>query len=155
MEDLMRLVDIYNLAIKKGIDKDPRSAGEIQKEIGGRKKEYRKLKGVDRATYDTEKLRNPYADTRILYGDLFKDIKTVMVGIDMESNELLAADRLNERGAGIDLVMAHHPEGIAWASLYDVMHMQVNILKKFGIPLEVAEDQMKDRIDEVKRFLSP
>ncbi len=150
----MRLIDIYNLAIKKGIDKDPRSTSEIQKEISNKKREYRKLKGVDRSSYDTEKFHNPYADTRILYGDPFKVIKTIMVGIDMESNELLAADRLNERGAAIDLVMAHHPEGIAWSALYDVMHMQVLILKKFGIPLEVAEDQMKDRIDEVRRSVS-
>ncbi|MFA6078395.1 MAG: NGG1p interacting factor NIF3 [Candidatus Omnitrophota bacterium] len=151
----MRLIDIYNLAIKKGIDKDPRSAVVIQKAVSGKKKEYRKLKGVDKSSYDTERLRNPYADTRILFGDPSKDIKTIMVGIDMESNELLAADRLNERGAGVDLVMAHHPEGIAWSTLYDVMHMQADILEKFGIPVEVAEDQMKDRIGEVSRSLSP
>lgn len=151
----MRLIDIYRLAIEKGIDKDPRAKAKIKSILNNEKKEFRKLRGVDRETYDTERLKNPYSDTRILYGDPNKKIKTIMAGIDMESSELLAADRLNERGLRIDLVMAHHPEGGAWAGLYGVMEMQANILEKFGIPRDVAKDQLKERIDEVKRGLSP
>ena len=93
----MKLIDIYNLAIKKGIAKDPRSSREIKEALGKEKSIYRKLKGADKKAFDTERLRNPYADTRILYGAPGKDIKKIIVGIDMESPEIVAVDRLNER----------------------------------------------------------
>ena len=35
--------------------------------------------------------------------------------------EVLLADRLEEKGKKIDLIMAHHPEGKAMAGRYDVM----------------------------------
>ena len=152
----MKLIDIYELAIKKGIDKDPRSRSDIKKALSLAAKEYRKLKGVDKKAFDTERLKNPYADTRILYGNPKTDVKSVMIGIDMEAPEVLLADRLGETGRGsVDLVMAHHPEGVAWARLYDVMRLQVACLKKFGIPANIGEDLMKERTEEVARSLAP
>ena len=151
----MKLRDIYNLAVKKGIECDPRNRRQILEALNKERKEFRSLKGVDKRCYDRERLTNPYADTRILYGDPDTDIKTVMVGIDMESPELLTADRLNDRGAAIDLVMAHHPEGLAWAGLYDVMHMQAVTLGRMGISPEVGKDLLKERIEEVRRGVAP
>ncbi len=151
----MRLRDIYRFVIERGMAKDPRSIRAIKKGLGKEKAFFRKLKGADKSAYDRERLTNPYADTRVLHGELAKEVKTIMAGIDMESGEILAADRLNERGACIDLVMAHHPEGGAWASLYDVMRMQAAVLEKFGINSAVAEDLLKERIGEVERSLAP
>ena len=152
----MKLIDIYKLAIKKGIGKDPRNRREINEELGNARKEFRKSKGADRRAFDKERLTNPYADTRILYGDLNTNIRTVMVGIDMESPEILAAVRLNERmSEPIDLVIAHHPEGAAWARFYDVMRLQVAMLKKLGIPSEVGERLLKERMEEVQRAVAP
>jgi hypothetical protein len=151
----MKLIDIYRNAIKKGILKDPRSGPEIKKELNAARKNYKKLKGPDRIAFDTERFTNPYSDTRILYGDLQADIKTIMVGIDMEAPEILTADRLNDKGASIDLVMAHHPEGAAWANLYDVMKLQSAVFAKFGIPKEIGEAMMKDRMGEVERSVAP
>ena len=152
----MKLIDIYNLALKKGMEKDPRTKKEISEEIEKSRKEFRKLKGVDKKAFDKERLTNPYADTRILYGDSKKDVKTVIVGVDMEGPEILTADRLNEEyGKSIDLVMAHHPEGAAWARFYDVMHLQVAMLNKLGVKLEIAESLLKDRMGEVERAVSP
>lgn len=152
----MKLIDIYNLAVRKGVEKDPRTKAEIRKELAKVRKEFRKSKGVDKRAFDRERLKNPYADTRILYGDPKRDIKTLMVGIDMEAPEILAADMLNERGLeSIDLVMAHHPEGVAWSRFYDVMHIQVAMLKKLGISEEVAEHLLKERMGEVQRAVAP
>lgn len=151
----MKLIDIYRFVVKKGIEKDPRSRTEIAKQLSESRKEFRKLKGVDAKCYDKERFVNPYADTRILYGDPQTDIKTVMVGIDMEGPELLTADRLNEKGKDIDLVMAHHPEGTAYANFYDVMHLQENALAKLGIPLEVGKELLKERMGEVERAVAP
>ena len=152
----MKLRDIYNLAVKNGIAKDPRKKSEIREALDKARKEYRKLNGADKKAFDAERFKNPYSDTRILYGDPDKDIRTVMVGIDMEGPELLLADRLNQTDRqAIDLVMAHHPEGVAWAKLYDVMALQANVLNKFGIALKVGEDLLKERAEEVSRLLAP
>ncbi|MDP3790582.1 MAG: NGG1p interacting factor NIF3 [Candidatus Omnitrophota bacterium] len=151
----MKLIDIYRLAIKKGIEKDPRSKTQITKQLSEEKKYFRKLKGVDAKCYDKERLVNPYADTRILYGDPEKDIRTAIVGVDMEGPELLVADRLNEKGKDIDLVIAHHPEGTAYANFYDVMHLQENALAKLGIPLEIGKELLKERMGEVERAVAP
>ena len=147
----MKLIDIYNFVVKRGIEKDPRSRPEIGKALAEERKIFRKLKGIDKQCYDKERFSNPYADTRILCGDPQKDIKTIMIGVDMEGPELLTADRLNENGADIDLVMAHHPEGAAYANFYDVMHLQEAVLAKLGIPLEVGKEMLKERMGEVGR----
>ncbi len=151
----MKLIDIYNLAVKSGIAKDPRTAREIKEALNKTKTEFRKLKGVDKKAFDPERFRNPYADTRILYGDPELDVRSIMVGIDMEGPEILTAAKLNEEGQSVDLVMAHHPEGSAWARFYDVMYLQVAMLKKMGIPQEVGAALLKERMGEVERAVAP
>lgn len=151
----MRLIDIYRFVVKKGIEKDPRSKAEISKVLSEEKKECRKLKGVDARCYDRERLVNPYADTRILNGDVNTDVRTIIVGVDMEGPELLLADRLNEKGRDIDLVLAHHPEGAAYANFYDVMHLQASSFAKLGVPLEVGKELLKERMGEVERSVAP
>jgi putative NIF3 family GTP cyclohydrolase 1 type 2 len=150
----MKLIDFYRFVVKKGIEKDPRSKAEIARQLAGSRKEFRALKGIDAKCYDRERFVNPYADTRILNGDELADIRTIMVGVDMEGPELLAADRLNEKGKEIDLVMAHHPEGTAYANFYDVMHLQENALAKLGIPLETGKELLKERMGEVERAVA-
>ncbi len=151
----MKLIDIYNFVVKKGIEKDPRSQAQIKAGFANARKEFRKLKGIDAKCYDKERFTNPYADTRILNGDPDNDIRTIMVGIDMEGPEILTADRLNEKGRNVDLVMAHHPEGAAYANFYDVMHLQEAALAKFGIPIEVGKELLKERMKEVERAVAP
>ena len=151
----MKLKDIYRFVIKKGISRDPRTPAEIREELGKARAALRKAQGADKRAFDRQRLTNPYADTRILYGDPDTDVKSIMVGIDMEGPELLTADRLNEKGESVDLVMAHHPEGAAWANFYDVMKLQIAMLKKLGIAKEVAEGMLKDRMGEVERAVAP
>ncbi|MDP3730292.1 MAG: NGG1p interacting factor NIF3 [Candidatus Omnitrophota bacterium] len=150
----MKLKEIYGFVVKKGIEKDPRSKSQIKDALAESKKEFRKLKGIDARCYDKERFVNPYADTRILNGDPDTDIKSIMVGIDMEGPELLVADRLNEKGKPVDLVMAHHPEGSAWANFYDVMRLQADGFAKLGVPLEVGKELIKERMGEVGRAVS-
>ncbi len=151
----MRIKDIYEKAIKRGMELDPRGAEEVRAELERAKKEYDELKEKDRKWFDTERLRNPYSDSRILYGDPEREVKRVLVGIDIEVGEIVLADRLREKGERIDLIIAHHPEGMAMAKLYEVMDMQSGILLKYGVPINVAEDIMDERIREVERRLMP
>ncbi len=150
----MKIGEIYRLAVEKGIERDPRSKEAVLALLEKEKKLYAELKEDDRKDYDQDKLFNPYSDTRILYGDPEREVTRVLAGIDMETAEVLLADRLSVQGK-IDLIIAHHPEGKAVAALYQVMKLQEDLLAKFGVPINVAEGIMASRISEVKRGLMP
>ena len=151
----MKLQEFFRLAIQSGIDADPRGRAAVEQEMLETRKAYEELKPEDRATFDQEKLENPYTDSRILYGSPGRQVKNILAGIDIETSELLLADRLIQKGMEIDLVLAHHPEGRAYANFYEVMKMQVDILNRFGVPINVAEGQLSGRIKEVERNLMP
>ncbi len=151
----MKIQEIYEKAVRRGIELDPRGKDEAAKDLEQAKKDYAALKDKDKPYFDAAALTNPYSDTRILHGDPETDVKRMIVGIDMEVGEVLLADRLRERGTPVDLILAHHPEGRAMANLYDVMGMQSGILLKYGVPINVAEDIMDERIKEVERRLMP
>ncbi len=145
----MKLKDIYQLAIDLGADHDPRGREKALKDLARAKKAYEALAEADKPFFDQDKLINPYGDTRILNGDAELEVRRLIAGIDMEIGELLLADRLNERGAGIDLVLAHHPEGRALLNLPEVMQMQPAVLSACGVQLNVAEALMEGRAKEV------
>jgi putative NIF3 family GTP cyclohydrolase 1 type 2 len=152
---MMKIREIYYKAIKRGIELDPRGRGEVGRELASLKKEYGELSDKKKKGFDTERLTNPYSDTRILVGDPETSVKRALVGIDIEVGEIMLADRLSQGKKPIDLVIAHHPEGRAMATLHEVMDMQSGILKNFGVPINVAEGIMSERIDEVERKLMP
>jgi len=151
----LKLGEIYRSALEIGKDRDPRGRKRTEKELEQVGKQYRELSEKDKKYYDTERLRNPYSDTRVLYGDLEQVVQGILVGIDIEAGEILLADRLKGKGSKIDLVISHHPEGCALANLYQVMHMQADVLHKFGVPINVAEGILQERIKEVGRKLMP
>ena len=151
----MKLHEFFSLAIQVGIDADLRGRVAVEQDLNEVRRSYDDLKPDEKAVFDAEKLENPYTDSRILYGSHHSEIKKILAGIDIEAGELLLADRLNQKGAGIDLVVAHHPEGRAYANIYDVMKMQADILNRFGVPINVAENLLQDRMKEVERKLLP
>jgi len=151
----VKLGDIYNTVVNFGMEKDPRGEASIKKELLRVKKEYDKLSKRDKEYYDKERLRHPYSDTRILFGKKDAEIKTILVGIDIEVGEILLADRLREKGERIDLLLAHHPEGSALANFFNVMYMQIDILNQIGVPINIAESLMSERIKEVERKVMP
>ncbi len=151
----MKLQEFYELAIQAGMEADPRGKAALEQELQDAKKAYEELKPEDKAFFDMERLSNPYTDSRILHGDPDREIGKVLAGIDMEAPELLIADRLNQKGGGIDLVLSHHPEGRAYANFYEVMKMQADILHRFGVPINVAESLLAGRMKEVERRLLP
>lgn len=151
----MKLKKIYEAVVAKGIEADPRGKNTVLTTLEKKRKAYQEMKKDEKEFFDAESLINPYADTRILHGTGEEEIKTALVGIDMEMGEILLADRLSQKGQKIDLVIAHHPEGKAFANFYEVMHMQADILNKFGVPINVAEGLLENRIKEVERRLSP
>jgi putative NIF3 family GTP cyclohydrolase 1 type 2 len=118
----MRLSRLYHQIIKYGLDRDPRKKTSS----------------------------NPFADTKILYGAPDTQVKKVLIGIDIEVAELLLADRIRQK-EGLDLVISHHPEGKAWAQFYEVMQLQVDLLKQMGVSEKVAQQLLDERMREVER----
>ncbi|NOX97492.1 MAG: NGG1p interacting factor NIF3 [Nitrospirae bacterium] len=151
----MNAEEIYRLAIEMGIKADPRSKKEVYRQLEKEKKQYEKLEKDDKEEFDPERLVNPYPDTRFLTGSLKKKVKRVLVGIDIDPAEVLLADRLMEKGKNIDLIISHHPEGKALASLDKAMHLQEDVMCKYGVPINVAEGLMSKRIAEVSRGIAP
>ncbi len=151
----MKLSELYKKAISTGMDSDPRGKELVAKELERRKKDYENLKPKEKDSFDMEGLENPYSDSRILHGTGNEDIKTILVGIDIEVGEVLLAETLRNKNIPVDLIVAHHPEGRAYANLYSVMYMQSDILHRFGVPINIAEDLMEGRIKEVERKLMP
>lgn len=151
----MKLSDFYKKAISTGIDNDPRGKDLVAKELERRKKDYENLKPREKEAFDMESLDNPYSDSRILHGTGDEDVKTILAGIDIEVGEVLLAETLRNKNIPIDLIVSHHPEGRAYANLYSVMYMQSDILNRFGVPINIAEDLMEGRIKEVERKLMP
>ncbi len=123
----MKLIDFYNQVVRFGRLADPR-------------KEKKNIKS--------------FPDTAILFGRGDQEIRKIMVGIDIETPELLLADHLRRR-EGLDLVIAHHPEGKAYAGLHEVMKLQVDLLRQAGVNRKTAERLLETRMLEVERRVLP
>jgi putative NIF3 family GTP cyclohydrolase 1 type 2 len=152
----MKLERLYQKAVEIGIEHDLRERAEIKTILKEEKEKYKKLKGEEAEYYDKDRLFNPFADTRILHGDLNTEVKKVIAGIDMEVGEIIFTYLLNkDKAQKIDLIIAHHPEGYALAQLYDVMKLQADLLASYGITVSVAEQLLEKRISEIERRLMP
>jgi putative NIF3 family GTP cyclohydrolase 1 type 2 len=152
----MNIQQIYKLAIELGIKNDFRPKKQIEKQLKRIKEKYQKLSKAEKEVFDEERLTNPYSDTRIHFDNGLKNIKKVMVGIDIDTAEMMVARYLSNHNPRdpIDLVICHHPIGKAYANLSEVMHMQADVLAQYGIPINIAESLMKLRIGEVSRGVS-
>ncbi|MFH1546357.1 MAG: NGG1p interacting factor NIF3 [Patescibacteria group bacterium] len=151
----MQLQKIYELAIQKGIENDPRPKSEITRFLADEKKVFEKLEKKEREFFDPERLKNPYSDTRILFGNPNSEVKKIAVGIDFDSGELLLVHELNRSGKKIDLALSHHPEGIALARLDGVMKLQEDLYSQAGVPINIIEKLMDKEIQKVIRAIHP
>lgn len=143
----MKIKEIYNLAIRMGVGSDLRGKEAVEKVLQRNKEKYEKLPSEQKAEFDSKSLENPYSDSRILNIAEDKEIKKALVGIDIEPAEILMAKEIG----GIDLIISHHPLGGALANLADVMAMQCEVLSLYGVPINIAEGLMREKIGEVAR----
>lgn len=151
----MTIQEIYDLALVMGMKADPRGYSGVKKRLDKLKKEYKELPEKKKKYFDQETLRNPYSDSRLLVGDPKKKVKKILAGIDANGTEILLADRLNQKGEEIDLLIGHHPEGNAFANLHEVMDLQVGVYESIGVPVNVAYSLMMERMQEIKRRIHP
>ncbi len=147
----MKLGQLYRKAIEIGLSNDPRTEEEIDFYLEGWRKKYQGLSDKEKEFFDKQLLEHPFADSRILNGEEELEIKTIFVGIDIDTAEVLLVDRLREKGTFIDAIVSHHPSARAWAQFYEVMDMQADILSHFGLNPVVAEKLLYERKSEVGR----
>ncbi len=151
----MRLKDMYEYAYQAGMAADPRGQEGVALVLARARKTFAELPESRRWEFDEESLVNPYADTRILLGDPDTEVASVLVGIDMEVGEVLLADRLRAQGRRIDLLLAHHPEGRALARLEEVMGLQADVWRRFGVSVAYGDAVLGERMAEIMRALHP
>ena len=130
-----------------GIKADFRSEDGVKKFLDRKRKKYERLPADKKEEFDKEALKNPYLDSRIYNIAKDKEIKKVLVGIDIGPAEILMAKEIG----GIDLIIGHHPIGKGLAHLADVMDLQCDVLNYYGVPINIAEGLMAPRIEEVAR----
>lgn len=143
----MKIVDIQKLFIQMGIKADFRGQEGVQSFLDRKVKKFQKLSISEQSEFDKEALENPYLDSGIYNIAEDKEIKKVLVGIDIGPEEILIARELGD----IDLVIAHHPIGKGLAQLADVMSLQCDVLAHYGVPINISEGLMRERISEVAR----
>lgn len=143
----MTIKEIYNLTIQMGIKADFRGEEGIKRFLENKRKKYEKMDEKEKEEFDKEALENPYLDSRIYHIAEDKEVRKVLVGIDIEPAEILMAKEIGD----IDLIIGHHPIGKGLAHLADVMDLQCDVLNFYGVPINIAEGLMKERIEEVAR----
>lgn len=148
----MTIKEIYNLGLKMGIAADPRGKVGVKKWLKREAKKHETLTQDEKTLFDEERLTNPYADSRLHFGDGNKKVATIAAGIDIEEAEIAL---LKSMSLDVDLIVTHHPVGKALAALDEVMHMQSDLMASYGVPINVAEGVMRERILQVNRSIAP
>jgi len=151
----VKLREIYETAVRMGIEADPRGKAGVDEFLARTRKRYDSVPDHLKALADKEELTNPFNDTRIYVGDPDTEVKTLIGGIDMNTGEVLLADRLREKGTPVDAIYTHHPEGWGLTKLDSVMEVQADIWAGLGVPIQAGEKFIMERMDEIKRRLMP
>ncbi len=151
----MKLREIYETAVRMGIEADPRGKQGVEEFLARQNRRHEALPEYLKALVDPEELTNPFSDTRIYVGDPEAEVTTLLGGIDMNTGEVLLADRLREKGTPIDAIYTHHPEGWGLTKLDTVMEVQADIWATVGVPIQAGEKFITERMDEVRRRLMP
>jgi hypothetical protein len=151
----VKLREIYDTAVHMGIDADPRGREGVDEFLARTKRRHDGLPDYVKDLADAEELTNPYSDTRIYVGDPETEVTTLLGGIDMNTGEILLADRLREKGVAVDAVYTHHPEGRGLTRLENVMEVQADIWAAMGVPIQAGEKFISERMDEIKHRMMP
>ncbi|NLU46023.1 MAG: hypothetical protein GXX87_03675 [Euryarchaeota archaeon] len=150
----MNVYEAYRLAIETGMRNDPRPQADVEAVLKEAGEERERLSERMKPYFDEERLWNPYADSRFMWGEELAEeteAERFMWGIDIDTAEILLADRLRERGETVSAVIAHHPIGRSRTCFPEVMWMQTGMYDDVGIPINVLEGLVGPRMDEVKK----
>ncbi|NLG64441.1 MAG: NGG1p interacting factor NIF3 [Actinobacteria bacterium] len=151
----MKLRDMYETAVRVGIQADPRGQEGVRRYLDQVREQVDKLPDYLKQIADPEDVTNPFSDTRIYVGEDDADVTTLLAGIDMNVGEILLADRLREKGTPVDAVYTHHPEGWGLSKLDSVMSVQADIWARLGVPIQAGERLINERRKAVRHRFMP
>lgn len=153
----MKLGQLYERAIEVGIERDPRGRDLIVQRLAAMRRRYEEMAPEERATFDGERLTNPFGDTRIVLGERDTEFDTVLTGIHIEAAEILLAGQLRQRYPRL-LVVTHHTTmfaGRALASVEDTIWPFVHSLEMAGMARPRAEELVWDFIRKMAADVAP
>jgi len=153
---MMTIKQIYNLAISEGMKNDLRGAKRVKEILKRVNEKYGKLSDEQKQEFDEERLENPYSDTRVFHGEGAKKIKKAMVGVDIDTGEVMLANELIRQHPDdpVDLIISHHPLSCGLAGLHEVMELQTEMYANYGVPINIADKLMRKRMSEIERAVS-
>ncbi len=149
----MKLSKLYKRTIEIGMDADIRGKKYLDKLLKKQADRLKKAEGKEREFFDEERTWNPYHDSRIINGTGDEEVTRLMIGIDIETPEILLADRLREKGEKIDAIMIHHPEGRALADLDKVMPLNADVAHAAGVPINQGDFLLRPRMERIWRAI--
>jgi len=149
----MKLRKLFEHAVDIGIDADIRGRKYLERTLKKEADRQKKLEGKEKEFADPERTWNPYSDSRIINGTGDEEVTRVMVGIDMETPEILMADRLREKGEKIDAILIHHPEGRALGDLNKVMTLNADVVHSAGVPINQGDFLLRPRMERIWRAI--
>ncbi len=142
---IMTIRELYGESIEWGMELDPRGPQALRKQMQCSRAEYEKLSGRNKTLYDAERLNNPFGDTRIMCGDPDTELTRVIVGIDIDTAEILLAEALRQRGERLDAIIGHHASAMsAMTSAEDTMGVQVEMMVADGVLRSRAESLVRN-----------
>lgn len=147
----MKLRALFERCIEIGMDYDVRGRKQLEDLLKEQKKARDSAEGIERELFDETRTWNPFHDSRILHGTGDEDIGMLFVGVDIEVQQILVADRLRERGEPIDCLLLHHPQGRASVEMAHDMRLQVELFRKYGVPEVHIEQQLESAIESTMR----
>ena len=131
----MKLGEFYQAAVEVGMDIDPRGKAALLAQMAELGEQFGKMNARDQRLFETERLRNPFGDTRIVCGDADTELKRVIIAIDVDAATLLLAAELTRRGKRVDAVIAHHGTAVCGiGSREDTAAPQVHLATQAGVP---------------------
>ncbi|HUS79659.1 MAG TPA: hypothetical protein VM283_00240, partial [Armatimonadota bacterium] len=148
----MTVGELYDFAITRGMALDPRGPGALKQWMDRTREQYSKLSGREEQLFDTERLSNPFGDTRIMFGDPDTELERVILGIDVDTPEILLAEALRARGERLDAVIGHHASAMsAMTSAEDTMGVQVEMMVAQGVLRSRAESLVREDLKKRPR----
>ncbi|MCK5687284.1 hypothetical protein KAJ27_24325 [bacterium] len=152
----MKLHDLYKSIYQIGIKNDPRGEDYVKNDLKHRKDQYKTYSIEKKDEMGSEYLKNPYFDTRVLYGKRNREISdSILVGLTIGTDEILMADLMKDAGQNIDLVIGSYPDGKAMATSFHIIESQIGFLQQIGIPVNIAEGIILNRVNKLKRRIAP
>ena len=143
----MTIREFYERSVAIGMDIDLRGRESIQADLGALARAHEALPTAGRIGFDTERLWNPFGDTRPVYGDLDIEMKGFVTGIDIDEGAFRMVRELRAEGKRVDAIVSHHTSGWGLQSIEDVLSAQFHRVVGAG----VSEDVAKTLMDEFAR----